>query len=241
MESSAAQFRRLSPFTTNQWGLVTRQQALNAGVPLATFARLTARQAGPAVLDRVAQGVYHLLGAPMSDHADLRAAWLQLAPEVPAWRRTADQGVASHRSAAELTELGHLPADRHEFVLPARRQSRRPDVRLHIGRLADDDWLFVHGLPATRPARTAADLLADGEDPGAVAEVIADAIRAGLEQPRAFPGPLGRGASRLGLARGDGAGALAWLLDLVADPEAPGWLAEASSAGSGRPAATPVD
>jgi hypothetical protein len=50
---------------------------------------------------------------------------------VPAWERAPDQGVVSHRSAAALYGLGHLPADRHEFTLPTRRQTRRADVRLH--------------------------------------------------------------------------------------------------------------
>ena len=70
----------------------------------------------------------------MPDLAALRAAWLQLAPGVPAWQRCADQGVVSHRSAAAVFGLGHLPADVHEFTLPARRQSRRGDVRLTCGR-----------------------------------------------------------------------------------------------------------
>jgi hypothetical protein len=70
------------------------------------------------VLKRVAQGVYHLAGAPIPDHIGLRAAWLQLVPDVPAWERTPAEGVVSHRSAAAVFGLGHLPADRHEFTLP---------------------------------------------------------------------------------------------------------------------------
>jgi hypothetical protein len=54
------------------------------------------------ILDRVAHGVYRLAGAPPPDYPDLRAAWLQLAPQVPAWERTPEQGVVSHRSAAAL-------------------------------------------------------------------------------------------------------------------------------------------
>src|SRR5262245_51657134 len=84
-----------------------------------------------AAVERLAHGVYRLRGAPPVDHVELRVAWLQLAPGVPAWERTPDTGVVSHRSAASLYGLGHLPADVHEFTLPTRRQSRRPDVRLH--------------------------------------------------------------------------------------------------------------
>jgi hypothetical protein len=57
--------------------------------------------------------VYRLAGAPPADHLELRAAWLQLAPEIPGWDRTPEQAVVPHRSAAALYGLGHLPADRH--------------------------------------------------------------------------------------------------------------------------------
>lgn len=77
-----------------------------------TLARLAA---DAAAIERVAHGVYRLRGAPPADHLNLRAAWLQLAPGVPAWQRTSDTGVVSHRSAASMYGLGHLPADIHEF------------------------------------------------------------------------------------------------------------------------------
>lgn len=76
-------------------------------------------------------------------------------------------GVVSHRSAAVLYGLGHLPADRHEFTLPERRQSRRPDVRLHHRTVRPDEWIVLHGMPVTGPSRIAADLLGDKEDPEA--------------------------------------------------------------------------
>jgi predicted transcriptional regulator of viral defense system len=158
-----------------QWGLVTRQQAVKtAGVAPATFARLAS---DGSILERVAHGVYHLTGAPLPEHLDLRAAWLQLAPDTPAWDRRPDQGVVSHRSAAALYRVGHLPADGHDFTLPRRRQSRRSDVRLHQRPLEDGEWIDLRGLPVTRPSRIASDLLYDREDPEAVAHLIADAIR----------------------------------------------------------------
>ena len=89
------------------------------------------------------------------------------------------------------TGLGHLPADQHEFTFPARRQSRRADVRLHHRKLDDGDWTIARGILVTRPARIAADLLAEHEDPEAVGHVIADAIRAGLERPDTFAAALG--------------------------------------------------
>ncbi|HET9733543.1 MAG TPA: type IV toxin-antitoxin system AbiEi family antitoxin domain-containing protein [Acidimicrobiales bacterium] len=216
---------RLAPIAEDQWGLVTRRQAEDAGVSKATLTRLV----GHGVLERVAHAVYRLTGVPQADHIALRAAWLQLAPEVPAWERSAEQGVVSHRSAAALYGLGELPADRHEFTLPGRKQSRRPDVRLHLGKLMDAEWISLRGLPVTRPSRIAADLLAEREDPGAVGRLVTDAIRGVFDYPGTFAETLAPFAAQLGLRRGDGLAALRWLLDLGGDRHAPEWLAEAQT------------
>jgi hypothetical protein len=214
---------RLSKLAEDQWGLVTRQQAERAGVPQSTFDRLAA---DGSILERVAHGVYRLAGAPLPDHLDLRAAWLQLAPDTPAWERTLDQGVVSHRSAAALYGLGHLPADTREFTLPARRQTRRPDVRLHRLLLDSNECIQLRGLPVTRPSRIASDLLADHEDPEAVASVVADAIRGVYDYPATFADSLGAHAARFGLRRGDGLALLRWLLELVGDPNTGDWVEE---------------
>lgn len=214
---------RLAQFAEDQWGLVTRRQAERAGVSRATLQRLV----GEAVLERVAHGVYHLTGAPIPDHVELRAAWLQLAPDVAAWERTPDQGVVSHRSAAAVYGLGHLPADRYDFTLPERRQSRRPDVRLHQRRVTRGEWISLRGLLVTRPSRIASDLLSDREDPEAVAHVIADAIREVYDYPGTFAGSLAPHAAQFGLRRRDGIALLGWLLDLVSDPDTPKWMKEA--------------
>ena len=216
---------RLAPLAEDQWGVVTRRQAERVGLSPATLQRL----GSTGVLDRVAHGVYRVAGAPPADHLELRAAWLQLAPEVPGWNRMQEQGVVSHRSAAALYGLGHLPADRHDFTLPERRQSRRADVRLHERPIQHSDWAVVGGLPVTRPSRIAADLLNDREDPEAVAYLVADAIRPGHDRPGAIADALAPYAARLGLRRGDGLALLRWLLDLVGDPDTSRWMEEADA------------
>lgn len=217
---------RLGRLAEDQWGLVTRRQAELAGIPPATLGRLTA---DGSVLERVAHGVYHVSGAPYPDHLGLRAAWLQLAPELPAWSRGPAQGVVSHRSAAALYGYGHLPADRHNFIVPGRRQSRRPDVHLHRRQLAEGEWVDLRGLLVTRPARIASDLVEDREDPGAVAQMLADAIRAGQDHPGAFAKALALHAARFGLHRDDGVSLLRWLLDLVGDPATERWIGQAET------------
>lgn len=215
---------RLSAIAADQWGLVTRRQAERAGVPRATFDRLTSDQG---LIERVAHGVYRLTIAPSPDHVALRAAWLQLAPGVPAWERTPAQGVASHRSAAALYGIGELPADRHDFTVPTRKQSRRADVRLHHRQLDAGEWIQLRGLLVTRPARIASDLLQEDEDPEAVGQITADGIRAVYDHPGTFAAALAPHAARFGLSRGDGLALLRWLLDLVGDPDTSRWMTEA--------------
>ncbi len=217
---------KLAQVAEDQWGLITRRQAETAGVSPATLQRLSTG----GVLERIGHGVYHLAGAPLPDRVPLRAAWLQLAPGTPAWQRKPDQGIVSHRSAGALYGLGHLPADTHEFTLPVRRQVRRPDVRVHRRKLADDEWIVLHGLPVTRPARIASDLLTDREDPEAVAQIAADAIRGVYDYPGTFVEKLAPHATRFGLRRDDGVAVLRWLLDLVGDPETSRWMEEARGA-----------
>lgn len=214
---------RLARIAEDQWGLLTRQQARTAGVAQATLERLTATS----LLDRVDHGVYRLAGAPIPDHVQLRAAWLRLAPSVLRWQRTLDQGVVSHRSAASMYGVGDLPGDRHEFTVPTRRQSRRPDVRFHVRPRGPGDWIELQGLPVTRPSRIASDLLRDHEDPEAVAHIIGDSIREVYDYPGTFAETLAPHAARFGLRRGDGLALLEWLLGLVGYPDTQLWLNEA--------------
>ncbi len=215
-------FQRLAEIAQDQWGLITRRQAELAGVPRTTLDRLTAPGS---LLERVAHGVYRLAGAPIPEQLDLRAAWLQLAPDTPAWERTPEQGLVSHRSAAALYGLGELPADRHEFTMPDRRQTRRADVRIHRRALDSGKWVNVHGLLVTRPSRIASDLLHDREDPEAVARIVAEAIRKVYDYPGTFADSLATHSAHFGLRRGDGYGMLRWLLELAGDPNTPQWLA----------------
>ena len=215
---------KLQELAQDQWGLLTRRQAELAGIGETTLERLTAPGGA---LERVAHGVYQLAGAPIPDHRDLRAAWLQLVPETPAWERTAGEVVVSHRSAAAVYGLGHLPADRHEFTVLKRRQTRRSDIRFHVRPLQDAEWIELRGLPVTRPSRIASDLLRDHEDPEAVAQLIADAIRRAFDYPGTFADTLAGHAHRFGLRKGDGLAFLRWMFDLVGDPDATRWMDEA--------------
>lgn len=222
--TQASSLRRLGELTQDQWGLVTRRQLEDAGFAPTTIERLTAPGG---VLERVSWGVYQLAGAPIPEQRDLRGAWLQLAPRLYAWDRMPEQGVVSHRSAAALYGLGHLPADQHEFTVPARRQTRRPDVRIHVRPLRDDEWARQGGLLVTRPQRTAADLLRSREDPEAVAQVVADSLRRGYASSAEFADALAPAAAASGFRRGDSTSLLQWLLNLAGDPGREKWMSQA--------------
>ena len=100
-------------------------------------------------------------------------------------------------------------------------------------------------MPVTRPSRIAADMLDDKEDPEAVAQVIADALRPADDYPGAFADAIAPYAASFGLRRGDGLALLRWLLDTAGDPEASLWIeaakahAERSAGEDGKPPAGP--
>ncbi len=223
---SHSNLERIGSLASDQWGLITRRQAEQSGLSPATVARLSMTGG---LLKRVTHGVYLVAGAPVPEDLALRAAWLQLAPGVPVWERTAKDGVVSHRSAASLYRVGDLSADRHEFTLPERRQTRRRDVRLHTRPLSKSEWIALRGLPVTRPSRIASDLLYDNEDPEAISRIIADSLRGIFDYAGAFADSLAPHAGRFGLRRGDGRALLRWLLELSDDPDVHKWLAEAEA------------
>lgn len=219
----ASTLSRLAGITEEQWGFVTRRQADDAGISPATLKRLIR----DGILERTAPAVYRLAGAPVPDHVALRSAWLQLAPETPVWKRRQDQGIVSHRSAAAVYGIGHLPADVHGFTLPVRRQVRRRDVCVHRGELDEDEWIILRGLPVTKPSRIASDLLTEREDPEAVGHVIADALLGGFDYAGTFAEALAPHAAIFGLRRRNGVAMLRWLLDLVGDPATARWMEDA--------------
>lgn len=198
---------RLAELAEDQWGIVTRAQAKQLDVPATTLARLASHDGA---LERVAHGVYRLRGVAPVSLPDLRVAWMQLSPGTLAWERTEQEGVVSHRSAAVLLGLGDLTADRHEFTVPHRQQTRRRDVRLHRQPLGADEWTRSAGdlLPYTRAARLVADLLMDNEEPSAVAEAMVDALDRQLENPASMASALSPFATKFDLAAGDGVGLL---------------------------------
>ena len=79
------------------------------------------------------------------------------------------------------------------------------------------------------PGRRAGRHLYIREDPGAIGQVIADALRTVFDYPGAMVSAIAPYGAAYGLRRGDGLGLLRWLLYLSGDPEREVWLAEAAA------------
>lgn len=216
---------RIRDLAEGQWGLVTLRQARAAGVAWRSLTRLV--EVG--LLERVAHGVYRVRGAAEPDHLDLRAAWLQLDPARPAWQRLDDPSVAivSHASAAALYGVGDLRADIHEFIFAERRQTRRPDVRIHRGTVPKDRRILLGGLPTTRAGWMIGQLLADHVDVDAVAQITREVLERVFDYPADVAQSVSPFAGRFGLERGDGIGLLDELLRRAAAPSREAQIAEA--------------
>lgn len=164
-------FAKLGAIAEQRWGLVTTAQAEQAGVRRKQLARMAATGA----LERVAQGVYRIAGAPEAEHELTYATWLALggarfAPgEVP-------PVVAAGRTAATLHGIGDFYAEGHDFVVPARKGTRLRGVRLRVRHLEWQEVSFVDGMPALTIERAVADLVEQWTDLSLVAGVVRDAI-----------------------------------------------------------------
>ena len=225
--------RSVTDLAAAQWGLITTSQAQATGVNRTTLNRL----AVAGVLVHLSHGVYALRTATGDDLLPLRAAWLTLEPARLAADRLTDRtpaAVISHASAAQLHGYGDLLADRHEITVATRKQTRRPELRLHRADLPDRDVTFLHGLPVTTPVRTVLDLLTTHHDGEHVADVLAAAVRAHQVVLDDLAPRLAPFARRFALPAGDGAATMAHLLqlgDVTHDVEATAYAALARTTG----------
>ncbi|MFF2299308.1 type IV toxin-antitoxin system AbiEi family antitoxin domain-containing protein [Arthrobacter sp. NPDC058127] len=192
----------LADLAAEQWGLVTTSQARGLGMSAQTVARLTNQGA----LERLTHGVHRVAGTPPSPLDELRAAWLALDPTRRQSERLRDKDpiAVAYRSAAAIHELGDLEADRFEFISGARKQTRRPDIRLHRGQIDPGEWTTVEGLPVTSVLRTVADLAAEHVDGGHLATVVRDALTRRQVDDQQLATALRPYAHHYGVRMGDG-------------------------------------
>ena len=136
--------QRVIAWFSRQRGLITRQQALAAGMTADQIR--TMLESGHWVAHR--RGVYALAGVPPSREQAVLGAVLAAGSET----------VASHLTAAALWDLGFpIPAG-IDVLTPPDRRFRLEGVRQHrTTSLHESDRSLRHGVPVTSPARTIVD------------------------------------------------------------------------------------
>jgi predicted transcriptional regulator of viral defense system len=208
---------RLGSIAERRWGLVTTAQAEEAGVSRKQLSRM----ASAGAVERVAQGVYRMAGAPPQDHETIYATWLALGgATAPRTRTGVASIVAAGITAAIVHDVGDFFLDGFDFMVPARKGTRLPGARLRIRRLTRDEVIPVDGLPTLTVERTIADLVELGTDMSLVAGAVRDAVRADkLVAPDRLASYLDPLAAR---RRGDG-NFLANHLFELADVSPEGW------------------
>ncbi|WP_405062610.1 type IV toxin-antitoxin system AbiEi family antitoxin domain-containing protein [Kribbella sp. NBC_01505] len=172
---SDATLVRLGSIAEHRWGLITTAQAEDAGVSRKQLSRM----ASAGAIERIAQGVYRMAGAPPQDHEAIYATWLALGgATAPRTRTGVASVVGAGITAAIVHDVGDFFLDGLDFMVPARKGTRLPGVQLRIRQLSRDEVIPVDGLPTLTVERTLADLVEIGTDLSLVAGAIRDAVRA---------------------------------------------------------------
>ena len=160
----------------------TRTEVCLLCVGILRFARLTPpkRDVLTESIERVAQGVYRMAGAPPQDHEAIYATWLALGgATAPRTETGVAPVVAAGVTAAVVHGIGDFFPERFDFIVPARKGTRLPGVRLRVRQLTRDEVIPVGGLPALTVERAIGDLIETGTDLSLVAGAVRDAVRAG--------------------------------------------------------------
>lgn len=155
---------RLGSIAQHRWGLVTTAQAEDAGVTRKQLSRL----ASTGAIERVAQGVYRMAGAPSQDNEAIYATWLALGgASTPRNEAGVSSIVAGGIRATVAHGIGDSFLDGFDFIVPARKGTRLPGVRLRIRELTRDEVIggkrppdADHRADRRRPGRPRHRLLA---------------------------------------------------------------------------------
>lgn len=210
---------RLGSLAERRWGLFTTARAEEVGVARKQLVRLNSAGA----IERVAHGVYRMAGAPPQPHEPIYATWLALGgaitPRTPAGAAAL---VAGGETAAVVHEIGDFLLDQLDFIVPSRKGTRLPDVRLRIRQLDPGGVVPVDGLPTLTVERTLIDLVELGTDTSLIADALRDAVLQGkVTAPEHLRSELSSLAERHGKYRSDAA-RLAEQFDTLVTPSSNG-------------------
>lgn len=120
-----------------------------------------------------------MAGAPSQEHEAIHATWLALGgATTPRTEASVAAIVAAGTTAAALHDIGDFFPSPYDFIVPSRKGTRLPGVRLRIRNLTPGEVIPVNGLPTLTIERTIADLAEIGTDTSLVANAVRDAVRA---------------------------------------------------------------
>ncbi|MDQ3262564.1 MAG: type IV toxin-antitoxin system AbiEi family antitoxin domain-containing protein [Myxococcota bacterium] len=139
-----AAWKALEVVAARQSGLVTRGQALGAGIA----GKVLERWIRAGAVRTMHRGLYRVAGASDPGDRELRAALLLAGPE----------SVLSHRTAAKAHRLWGIDGCPLEVTVPRRTLIAVPGLTIHRARLSAEDRGDVAGLAVTSVRRTLWDL-----------------------------------------------------------------------------------
>ena len=149
--------------TTPQRGLISRHQALAAGLTSAGIRN----RIDQGVWVRVDRGLYAIAGVRLDREHEVLGAILRV--EGQAW--------ASHATAARLWGFRDVDDDRTEITVLLHQRVKIPGVVAHrSGTLVEADLRELDGIPVLSPARTIVDLSARF-GPSLLGKIVDDGLR----------------------------------------------------------------
>ncbi len=169
----------ITELASDQWGLITNQQAERFGISRLKLSRLAKDE----VLTRIRSGVYLDSGTQLGDETYIRAQWLAFKPEALAHERIKHPEkdvVVAGQTACWLHGAGDFLPSPHLFYSSERHQKQTPGIRVLRRRLAPDQIRIVDGLPLTSPEDTIHDLLKQGVDLESVKSAVGDMVSIGI-------------------------------------------------------------
>jgi len=173
----------ITELTSDQWGLITNQQAEGIGISRLKLSRLAA----DGILTRVRPGVYLDSAVPLGDETYIRAQWLSFRPDILASTRLKrpeqDVIVAGH-TASWLYGAGNFLPSPQLFYATERYQKQSQGVKVLRRELQRDQIRIFEGLPLTGPEQTIHDLLLQGTDLESVKTAVSDMVVVGLDLDR---------------------------------------------------------
>lgn len=90
----------------------------------------------------------------------------------------------SGTTAANLQQMGDFYLSPYRMTAPMRINTRNESLSFAKREIAEQDIVWLDGLPVTKPERTLVDLCLDCEDPSLIIDAYNDALGRGLDIQR---------------------------------------------------------